>query len=97
MQGNHPHTGQRIAAHDVGMGPFKWLTHKRHRRAALLDTERAIRRGQFDGADPAIVERRRALLRIVSALVSDPDLSGREVIRLARLVAVISERNGGNG
>jgi hypothetical protein len=50
------------------MEHFSWFTDKRHRRAALRDAERAIRSGQLDGADPSVVERRRALLNVVSGV-----------------------------
>jgi hypothetical protein len=88
-----PNVGGIVTPETSNMAPFEWLTHKRHRRAALRDTERAIRRGQLDGANPAIVERRRALLGVVAGLIGDRSLSARELLRLGHLVAAMRERD----
>jgi hypothetical protein len=75
------------------MAPFEWLNDRRHRRAALLDTELAIRRGQLDGSEPAIVARRLALVGIVEGLIADRSLTIREVLRVNRLLLAMRERD----
>ena len=82
---------------------FEWLLVDRyHLRGGLLACERAIRAGRFRG--DANAGRRRALLAACVALLNaEPRITGRAMIRLAKVYAAMGEAdqggcgNGGDG
>lgn len=69
-------------------GRFEWLREPRGRRSALMDVEKAVRRG-WDIDE----EGRGDLVKELNALLESGGLSGRERFRVARIFMAMDASN----
>jgi hypothetical protein len=72
---------------------FDWLAQPRNRRSALRDVRAAINRGQLDGNDPTMVERRAALVEALKRLFDDPSVRPGHRCRAARVFVDMQAAN----
>jgi hypothetical protein len=69
---------------------FAWLVNSPYIRGNLRFIRSAVRRGDFDGRTAGRRRKRAALMRQLSLLAEDPDLSARARCAVAQLLLEIN-------